>query len=152
MKIKTVISADNEEEILIRCKSKTEQIKRIESILENLLICEKEMVLTIAETDYYILINDILFFESFDGKIYAHTKNRIFTCKHKLYELEAILPSIFVRISKSTIANIMTITSLRRELVGNGEITFKDCGKKAYFSRGYYKHLRDKMDEMRLGK
>ena len=152
MKIKTEISADGEEEILIRCKSKTDQIRRIEAILENLLIGGKEMVLTIAGTEHYVPIKDILFFESLAGKICAHTKERMFTCEYKLYELEAILPSFFVRISKSTIANVMPITSLRRELVGNGEITFKDCGKKAYFSRGYYKPLRDKIDEMRLGK
>lgn len=152
MKIKTEICAAGEEEILIRCSSKTDQIRRIESILENLLISEKEMVLTLSGTEYYVLIKDILFFESLDGKIYAHTKERMFTCEYKLYELETILPSFFVRISKSTIANVMTITSLRRELVGNGEITFKDCSKKAYFSRGYYKPLRDKIDEMRLGK
>ena len=152
MKIKTEICADGEEEILIRCSSKTEQIRRIESILENLLISEKEMVLTLSGTEYYVLIKDILFFEALDGRIYAHTKERMFTCEYKLYELETILPSFFVRISKSVIANVMTITSLRRELVGNGEITFKDCGKKTFFSRGYYRVLRDKIDEMRLGK
>ncbi len=152
MKIKTEICADGEEEILIRCRSKTDQIKRIEEVLENLLTGKREMVLLLSGTEYYIPIKDILFFEALEGKVYAHTKERMFTCEYKLYELETILPSFFVRISKSSIANVMAVTSLRRELVGNGEITFKDCGKTTWFSRGYYRFLRDKIDEMRLGK
>lgn len=152
MKIKTEICADAEEEILIRCKAKTDQIKKIESVLESLLISEREMVLHLSGSEHYVPLRNILLFEALDGKIYAHTKDRIFTCEHKLFELESILPSYFARISKSNIANIMLIASLRRELAGNGEITFKGCDKKAYFSRGYYKILRDKIDEMRLGK
>ena len=70
----------------------------------------------------------------------------------KLFELEDIMPSYFVRISKSTIANIKAISSLRREVIGNGEVTFKNCERRAYFSRGYYKSLREKIDEVRFGK
>ncbi len=152
MKIKTEICPDGEEEILIRCQRKTEQIRHIEAILENLLASDREMVLTLAGTEYYVSVREILFFESFEGKIYAHTKERMYACEYKLFELETILPYFFVRISKSSIANVLEITSLRRELVGNGEMTFKDCSKKTYFSRGYYRVLRDKIDEMRLGK
>ena len=38
------------------------------------------------------------------------------------------------------------------DVTGNGEITFKSCEKRAYFSRGYYKKLREKIDEVRFGK
>jgi len=152
LKIKTEICVDGEEEIVIRCHSKTDRIQNIETVLENLLLRDREMLLTLAGTEYYIPVKDIQFFESLNGKVYAHTQERMFTCDHKLFELENILPSSFVRISKSTIANIMLISSLRRELVGNGEVSFGEGGKKAYFSRGYYQLLRDKIDEMRLGK
>ena len=113
---------------------------------------EREMTLQLSGTEYYVPIKEILFFEAFNGKVYAHTVERMYMTPYKLFELENIMPSSFVRISKSTIANIMLITSLRREIVGNGEISFRSCEKKAYFSRGYYKVLRDKIDEMRLGK
>lgn len=152
MKIKTEICDGGDEEIIIRCRSKTDQIKNIEAILENLIVSDREMALHLSGAEYYVPIKDILFFEAYDGKVYAHTKDRMFTAGYKLFELDNILPSSFVRISKSAIANIMLISSLRRELVGNGEITFKSCDKKTYFSRGYYKILKDKIDEMRLGK
>lgn len=152
MKIKTEICADGEEEIVIRCRSKTDKIKRIEEILEDLVMSDKEMVLHLSGTEYYVPIQDILFFEALDSKVYAHTKDALFTCEYKLFELEALLPSSFARISKSNIANVMLVASLRREIVGNGEISFKGCDKRTYFSRSYYKILRDKIDEMRLGK
>ena len=42
------------------------------------------------------------------------------------------------------------IGSLTRELVGNGEITFSDSEKTTYFSRAYYKSLRDRIEEIRF--
>ena len=152
MKIKTEISDGGDEEIIIRCRSKTDQIRNIEAMLENLIKADREMVLHLAGAEYFVPIGEILFFESCDGRVYAHTKERMFTAEYKLFELENILPSTFARISKSTIANVMKISSLHREIVGNGEVRFAGCDKRTYFSRGYYKILRDKIDEMRLGK
>lgn len=152
MKIRTEISDDGQEEIIIRCRTRTDQIKNIESMLEGLISSEREMTLHLSGVEYYVPLREILFFEAYDGKVYAHTKDKTFTCEYKLFELENILPSSYVRISKSAIANVMMISSLKRELVGNGEIGFRGCDKRTYFSRSYYKILRDKIDEMRLGK
>ena len=152
MKIRTEISKDGQEEIIIRCPQRTDKIKSIETALERLILSHQEMLMYLSGTEYYVPTDDILFFESCDGKVYAHTREHMFTCDSKLFELEGVLPLSFARISKSTIANILLISSLKREVVGNGEITFKGCAKKAYFSRGYYKILRDKINEMRLGK
>lgn len=152
MKIRTEISQNGEEEIIIRCQSRTDKIKEMEAALEKLILTNQEMVLFLSGTEYYVPIDEILFFESCDGKVYAHTRERMFTSDYKLFELEGILPISFLRISKSTIANILLISSLKREVVGNGEITFRGSEKKAYFSRGYFKLLRDKINEMRLGR
>ena len=121
-------------------------------MLENLVTTDREMILHSSGVEYYVPIKEILFFEAYDGKVYAHTSDKNFTCEYKLFELENILPSSFARISKSTVANVMLISYLKRELVGNGEIGFKGCDKRTYFSRSYYKILRDKIDEMRFGK
>ena len=152
MKIRTEICDDGQEEIIIKCRARTDQIRNIESILEDLVATDREMILYSSGVEHYVPIKEILFFEAYDGKVYAHTSDKNFTCEYKLFELENILPSSFARISKSTVANVMLISYLKRELVGNGEIGFKGCDKRAYFSRSYYKVLRDKIDEMRLGK
>ena len=152
MKIRTEICDDGQEEIIIKCRARTDQIRNIEAMLENLVATDREMILHSSGVEYYVPIKEILFFEAYDGKIYAHTKDKTFTCEYKLFELENLLPSSFARISKSTVANVMLISYLKRELVGNGEIGFKGCDKRTYFSRSYYKTLRDKIDEMRLRK
>ena len=152
MKIRIEIAEDAPEEVIIRCRERTEEVKLIESVVENILKGGSELALCLGNREYYVEKSEILFFETFDGKVYAHTKDRIYQTDYKLFQLEDLLPSYFVRISKSAIANVRKISSLGRELTGNGEITFKGCDKVAYFSRGYYKILRDKIEEVRFRK
>ena len=151
MRIKIEIS-DECEEIIIRCREQGEKILAIERAIDNVLKGNGEMVLYSSGTEFYVAKNEILFFESEGDKIYAQTEGKRYVTTYKLFELEDIMPSYFVRISKSTIANVKAISSLRREVMGNGEVTFKNCERRAYFSRGYYKSLREKIDEVRFGK
>lgn len=150
MKIRTEISENDDDEIIIRCRSKTEKILQIEAAIDSIVRGRRELVLYIGDTEYYVPVNDVLFFESGGGKVYAHTNERMYTATYKLFELEEILPSSFVRISKSSIANVMRICSLHREIVGNGEISFYRSDKITYFSRAYYKLLKDRIEEMRF--
>ncbi len=150
MRIRTETDPNGEEEIVIKCKSRNEKIILIEELIENALKSRGDLPLYNANTEYYIAKKDILFFETSDGKLYAHTKNGMYLSHNRLFEIESIMPSYFVRISKSAIVNVKLISSLRRELTGNGEIEFRDCNKKIYFSRAYYKILRDKIEEIRL--
>ena len=152
MKIRIEIAEDAPEEIVIRCRERTDEVGRIESLVENLLRGGSELVLSIGSREYYVQKSEILFFETCAGKVCAHTGDRMYQTGYKLFELEEILPAYFVRISKSVIANVRLISSLSRELTGNGEITFKGCDKATYFSRGYYKILKDKIEEVRFGK
>lgn len=150
MKIRIEICEGGEEEIILRAKSRDERIRKIEDYLVTFLKGAREITLYLGGTEYYIPLSEVLFFESSEGKVYAHTKDKTFTAQYKLFELEDMLPSSFVRISKSSIANVRAISSITRELVGNGAITFYGCPKKAYFSRTYYKILRDRINEIRL--
>ncbi|MBQ8383121.1 MAG: LytTR family transcriptional regulator [Clostridia bacterium] len=152
MKIRIEIAEDESEEIVIRCRERTQEVKLIESVVENILKGGSELTLTIGSREYYVPKGEILFFETYDGKVCAHTRDRMYQTGYKLFELEELLPVYFVRISKSVIANVRQISSLGREITGNGEITFKGCDKATYFSRGYYKILKDKIEEVRFGK
>ncbi len=150
MKIRIEICDEGEEEIILRCKSYDERIKQVEGALNGIVKSRRELTLYIGNTEYYVSISDILFFETQNGRVYAHTPDRMYTASYKLFELENMLPSSFVRISKSSIANVMRISSLSRELVGNGEISFYKTEKKTYFSRAYYKILKDRIEEIRF--
>ncbi len=150
MKIRIEINDSAEEEIIIRCRERDEKTDAVERALEAIMKSRRELTLYIGNTEYFVPTADILFFESADGKVYAHTPEQMFTAPFKLFELESMLPPSFVRVSKSTIANVMRISSLSRELVGNGEIRFYKTEKKTYFSRAYYKILKDRIEEIRF--
>ncbi|MBQ3013814.1 MAG: LytTR family transcriptional regulator DNA-binding domain-containing protein [Clostridia bacterium] len=150
MKIRTEIC--DSEEIVIRCRERNERVRALESAIETAVKCGEELALTDGSAEYFVSRSRILFFESSEGKVYAHTIDRIYKAPYKLFELELMMPPSFVRISKSAIVNITHIESMRREIVGNGELTFKGCDKRLYFSRNYFKLLQYKIEEMRLGK
>ncbi len=147
-----VVRIENAEcdEIVIRCREAGEKTYALKSAIEEIVRTESTISLTSQGTAYFIPKNSILFFESCEGKVYAHTRDGTYTAPYKLFELEERMPPSFVRVSKSVIVNLLQIRSLRREVVGNGELTFRGCDKKAYFSRAYYKLLQYKLEEMRL--
>lgn len=152
MKIRIEVGCD-EDEIVIRCREKTREIEKIESALQDLRGVEskREILLYSSGAEFYIPLSEILYFESAGGKVYAHTARAVYSTDKKLFELEEELSASFVRVAKSTVVNLYLVMSLHREVVGNGTVCFKDSEKRAYFSRGYYKLLRDKIQEKRLG-
>ena len=103
MKVRIEIDSNIEEdEIIIKCKELTKSIQKIEETIqqENQII---NFTFYKDNTEYYIPLNSILFFETSGNEINAHTSNEIYKVKYKLYELEEILPINFIRVSKSTI-------------------------------------------------
>jgi DNA-binding LytR/AlgR family response regulator len=153
VRIRTEISSDfDEDEIVIRMKEQSERTRQIEEAIEGALRGGECLALIYGEREYIVEKHRILFFESANGKVYAHTSDRIYTVGYRLFELENLMPSSFVRVSKSVIVNVMQIESMHRELVGNGELTLRGCDKRVYFSRTYFKLLQYKIEEMRLRK
>lgn len=150
MKIRIEVSTEENEEIIIKCREITDRTEFIKNMLENFLKGESELPMYIGNSEYYVKKEDILFFETQDSKVCAHTSERMYRTNYKLFELEDIMPSYFVRISKSVIVNVKLIESVSRELTGNGSITFKKSNKRTYFSRSYYKQFKDKIREVRF--
>ena len=83
--------------------------------------------------------------------IHAHTADNIFETSLKLYELEEQLPGCFMRISKSTIANLDYIYSITRNLTASSVVEFEKSNKKALVSRSYYKAVVERIKTRRLG-
>jgi len=150
MKLRTEILPDEEEEIIIRAKKRDDKIRQIELSLENILGLEGDMILEIDNTEYYVPKKDILFFETSNGKVSAHTASNMYYTDHKLYELEAMLPNYFMRVSKSCILNVLRINSISRNLAGASRVTFYDSDKAVYVSRSYYKPLKERIYNLRF--
>lgn len=150
MKIKIEFEENlQEEEIIIRCNSLTEKIQKIQKTLSEVENTKEKMILFKNETEYYLNLEDILFFETGLHGIEAHTIDNIFQCKFKLYELEEILPGSFMRISKSAILNTNKVYAINRNLTASSVYKFKNTHKQVYVSRNYYKPLKNKLEEKR---
>ncbi|MDR3125591.1 MAG: LytTR family transcriptional regulator [Candidatus Nomurabacteria bacterium] len=151
MKIR--IETDNnlrEPEIIIRSQRLDGDAAELQSAIMKALAKTRKLTLFRGGKEFYLSPDDVLFFESVDGKTYAHTTQQIFESKQRLYELENSLPSSFVRISKSAIADTRRILAITRNLTGPSLIQFRGSHKQISVSRGYFKMLRDRLNERSL--
>lgn len=139
-----------EEEVIIRCPILTEKVQKIQKILFETDNSSDKMILFKNETEYYLNLDDILFFETGIRGIEAHTIDDIFQTKFKLYELEELLPGFFMRISKSAILNTNQVYAINRNLAASSVIEFRNTHKQVYVSRNYYKPLKNKLEEKRI--
>ncbi len=139
-----------EEEIIIRCPKLSDKITRMQQALSELDSLSQKITLYQKETEYYLDLDEILFFETGVKCIEAHTANDIFQTKNKLYELEDILPRYFMRISKSAILNTNKVYAINRNLTASSVVEFQNTHKQVYVSRNYFKPLKNKLEERRI--
>lgn len=152
MKVKIEIDEGiREEEIVIRCSHLREEIIDLQNYISKKNSGKQYLSLHAGETDYYIPVHDIYFFETEGREIRAHTANKLFVCPYKLYELEDLLPGCFMRISKSSIVNLDYIYSITRNLTASSILEFTGSQKHTLVSRGYYKALVERLRERKLG-
>ena len=152
MKVKIEIEAGlEEEEVVIRCGSLSDSVVSLQNFISKQNNGKRYLALTGGETEYYVPLEDIYFFETEGREIRAHTAEQIFDCSYRLYDLEELLPGSFMRISKSTIANLDHIYSITRNLTASSEVEFVGSKKKALVSRSYYKALVERLNVKKLG-
>lgn len=150
MKIKIEIDEElQEEEVIIRCRKMDEQILRIQAAVMEESRGERHIALKQGGTEYFLPIRELLFFETENKTVYAHTREKMFETEYKLYELEELLPGSFMRISKSAIVNLDHIYSITRNLTASSVVEFVHSHKQIYVSRNYYKPLVERLAEKR---
>ena len=151
MKIKIEIDENlTEEEIVIRGSALTEEMAAVQKAVADVLARKQTLTFYKKETEFYIPLDEILFFETEDGGISAHTAGDVYTVKYKLYELEQVLPRNFIRVSKSTVLNTSKVYSVERNLTASSIVAFAGSHKQVYVSRYYYKSLKISLEEKRL--
>lgn len=142
----------DEEEVIIRCNELSDKIQNIQRTLSELNGTVNSLVFYKHETEFYLSLDQILFFETGSDGVSAHTLNDIFQTRYKLYELEELLPGYFMRISKSAILNTRKVYSISRNLTASSLVEFQNSHKQVYVSRNYYKPLKNKLEERRISK
>ena len=146
MKIQLELDSSLQEcEVILRCPQVNEEIAEIQKALSQAMAPKREVIFYQGEKEFYLPIQEILFFETGESGIHAHTAEQEFTVKQKLYELEEMLPAYFIRISKSTIANTRQVYSITKNITSASKVEFRNSYKVVYASRNYYKPLVDKM-------
>lgn len=150
--MRVVIETDadiSEECIVIRCKRLDERIIKLQNLLAEHDGSDRTILLHKDEKEYYMPLEKILFFETENKLIRAHTANEMYETEYKLYQLEELLPGYFMRVSKSTIVNLNHVYSITRNITASSVVEFLESHKQIYVSRNYYKALVDRLAEKR---
>ena len=150
MRVRIEIDPKSEEEIVIRAKEITDKLQSIQSALEREWKASEEIALRRGEEECYLPYREILFFETEDKSVVAHTKDDEFVCPLHLKDLLLLLPRSFARASKSCIVNTARISSIQRGPTGVSTARFSGSNKILYISRMYYKIVREIIEETRL--
>lgn len=136
------IESDKEEFIDLYIHEKTNSINTLIDYIENEKY--KSIKLSCYKKDqlFKIKSDDIFYVETNKDTLLIHTNNETYESKHRLYELEKMLPSNFIRISKSTILNLEKVQLYKPLLNGLMEVQLINL-EKTYISRKYLKEVRN---------
>lgn len=147
MKIRIEVLGDlPEDEVIIRCGRVDDTIQKIHQYIIDETQAGKKITFYKQNQEFYFPLEDVLFFETENEHIYAHTANDAYRIKYRLYELEELLPKDFARASKSTIVNTRQIHSITRNITSSSLVKFAGSHKQVYVSRYYYNELRQRLN------
>ena len=145
MKLKLIIDPEKEEEVVATVHARTVLIAEMEALISK--HAGNDRIPGYADDDMKMLaISQIECITVLDGKTYAiDTKNRHYRLKQRLYELEQQLPSSFIRINKSTLANERRLDRFTVTVTGSVDAIFK-CGYREYVSRRCFAQIKRRFE------
>ncbi len=141
MKYKLIIDKDAEEEIIAIAHAPSSLTQQIEDLVCSYSGADSIMgyrddemrKLTFGEVECITVI---------DRKVIAiDTGGNHYSLKERLRDLEEVLPSYFIRINKSTLANEHCIIRFDAAFSGGVDAVF-DCGYREYVSRRCFAEIR----------
>ena len=126
--------AHTEPEIIIRYLTMDEPLKRVVAAIR--LACGS-LIGRQDEQSFVLNAADVYYFEAVDGRVFLYTEKEVFETSLRLYEIEAgYEESNFFRASKSVVANLSKIKSVKAFFNGRFEANLKN-GEKIIISRQY---------------
>lgn len=127
------------EVVEIHCHKISDEVKEIVAFVKSR---QGQLTGVIDDRQFEIALGDIFYIEAVDNKVFIYTQSKVYETKQKLYELEAVLKEKkFLRISKSTLLNLMKISSIKPAL--NGRFTaVLYSGEEIVISRKYVPELK----------
>lgn len=141
MKFRIVIDKNSEEEIIARVHSPSSLTQQIEN-----LVCSFSGIDSIIgyrdDELRKLSFDEIECITIIDKKVIAiDTEKQFYRIQDRLRDLEELLPSYFIRINKSTLANENRILRFDAAFSGGVDAVFR-CGYKEYVSRRCFAQIR----------
>ena len=127
------------EVVEIHCHKISDEVKEIVAFVK---FRQGQLTGSIDDRQFEIPVSDIFYIEAVDNKTFIYTQSKVYETRQKLYELEEILKTKrFLRISKSTLLNLMKVSSIKPAL--NGRFTaVLYSGEETVISRKYVPELK----------
>ena len=145
MKFTLIIDDQKEEEIVVTAHKHTALVDEIESLILK-YTCSDRIPGYTEDGIKMLAIEEIECVTVLDSKTYAiDTDNQRYRLKQRLYELEGMLPSSFIRINKSTLANETRLDRFVATYSGAVDAIFK-CGYREYVSRRCFAQIKRRFD------
>ena len=141
MKYKLIIDKDAEEEIVAVVHAPSSLTQQLENLVRD--YSGEESILGYADNEMRRLsFQEIECITILDRKVIAiDTKGKQYRIQERLRDLEEILPSYFIRINKSTLANEHRILRFDAAFSGGVDAVFQ-CGYREYVSRRCFAEIR----------
>ena len=146
MKYKLIVDKDAIEEIVATVHEPSELTDQIENLV--LTYKGKDSIMAYREDEITNLtFSDIECITVIDRKTFAiDSLGAKYRINHRLCELEEMLPSYFIRINKSGIANKSRIVRFKTSFNGAVDVIFK-CGYTDYVSRRCFADIKKRIEK-----
>ena len=141
MKYKLIIDKDAEEEVSIRAHAPSSLTKEIENLVRS--YSGRDGIMGYSEDGMRVLaFSEIECITVLERRVIAiDEKGEHYRIQDRLRELESELPSYFIRINKSTLANEHRILKFDAVFSGGIDAVFK-CGYREYVSRRCFSQIK----------
>ena len=145
MKFTLIIDKEKDEEVVATVHERSVLTDEIEALV--MKYAGADRIPAYRDDDMKMLaFSNIECITVLDGKTYAiDTMNQRYRLRQRLYELEAQLPSSFIRINKSTLANENRLDRFAVTYSGGVDAVFK-CGYREYVSRRCFAQIKRRFD------
>lgn len=134
--------AYNEVEITIKCNKIDEKLEKLLSSIRlyNSTISGKK-----DDKIYFLKLEEVLYFDTVDERVFIYTINNIYETNLKLYEIEERFSGAsIIRVSKSTVLNLLKVDYVSP--LSNGRIeAMLQNGERIIISRQYVPIFKNKL-------
>ena len=147
MKYKLVIDKEAEEEIIAIVHAPTSLTEQIENLIRN-FSGEDSLIGYSEDTMRRLSFGEIECITVLDRKVMAiDTAGNRYRLQDRLRDLETVLPSYFIRINKSTLANEHRNLRFDAAFSGGVDAVFR-CGYREYVSRRCFAEIKRRYEKL----